>query len=388
MVIFNMVGGGQKKLKASVYGFQISITNSNPSTRVSYPSEIFGQPNGAASIVTPASGTGEPCLGDWAGCNLISGIHRELGNSSAGWTEVIDKRSAVVGNGENDAMVYVPTWFLRMENDGTNITVGFSDTKIDGDWKDYAGSVGNNRVGHFRVGCYAAYKLSSKIYSRGSVVPSATTITNFIKYAQARGTGYDIMTWYQWVYLTALAVLLYKSTDLQTAIARGYVSGESAQTESPITYYNDYGMAGSSSDTDQMSFFWIQNLWGNMFQLLGGAKTDSSRRLMTCTGYSSVTDSDFDKTSLTNSLNSNLQSKFLSKVTGTTDTGFFPSEGSGSGTTYFADAGSISAGAFPNVGGSYYDSSPFAGGPFNTYFNRAADELAGSYVGSRLSYRL
>lgn len=378
-------GGGQKKLKASVYGCQIAIGESDPSTRVSYPAEIFGQVNGAASVVTPASGTGENCLGDWAGCNLISGIHRELGNSTDGWTEVIDKRAAIDGNGNNDAMVYVPTWWFRMENNGSNINIAFSDTKIDAEWKDLAGSVSTNRVGHFRVGCYGAYNLSSKIYSRGSVKPTVSTnITNFITYAKARGTGYDIMTWYQWTYLTALAVLLYKSTDLQSAMAQGYVGGSGVQSESSLTYYNDYGMAGSTSKTEQMSFFWIQNLWGNMYQFVGGAKTDSSRRLMTCTGYSSVTDSDFDKTALTATLSSDI-SGYISKVTGTTETGFFLSECSGSGTTYFADRGYVRASDFPNVGGDY--SNGDYAGPFKAYFNYGATG-AGANVGSRLSYRL
>ena len=382
MVIFNMVGGGgQKKLKASVYGCQIAIDAPAPSTRVSYPAEIFGQPNGAASIVTPASGTGETCMGDWAGCNLISGIHRELGNATNGWTVVADKRSAVVGDGENDAMVYVPTWLFRMENDGTNITIGFSNTKIDGNWKDYAGSVGTNHLGHFRVGCYAAYILTDKSYSRGNVSPSNISLTNHIKYAKNRGTGYDIMTWYQYTYLVALAVLLYKSTDLQTAMARGYVNGSSTQIESPITYYNDYGMAGSSSGTDQMSFFWIQNLWGNAAILVGGAKTDSNRRLMTCTGYSSTTNSDFDKTALTAKLSSDI-SGYLTKVTGTTDTGFFPVAGAGTATTYFPDYGAVAASCFATVGGGFSQSNYV--GPF--YANINADATGGKP--SRISYRL
>lgn len=383
MVIFNMVGGGgQKKLKASVYGCQIALNNSDPSARVSYPAEIFGQPNGAASIVTPASGTGENCLGDWAGCNLISGIHRELGNSTDGWSIVTNKRSAVVGDGTNDAMVYVPTWFFRMVNNGGRVTIGFSDTKIDGEWKDYAGSVGSNRVGHFRVGCYAAYKLSSKLYSRGNISPSISAVQDFITYAKARGTGYDIMTYYQWTYLTALAVLLYKSTNLQSAMARGYVDGSNTQIESPITYYNDYGMAGSSSGTDQMSFFWIQNLWGNREQIVGGAKTDSSRRLMTSTGYSSISDSAFDKTGLTTTQSSS--EGYITRVEGSTDAGFFPtSMSSGSDITYFADYGSFTGSRFPYVGGDC--DSGNAAGPFYVKFDLEATLV---HAGARLSYRL
>lgn len=192
------------------------------------------------------------------------------------------------------------------------------------------------------------------------------------------------MTWYQWTYLTALAVLLYKSTNLQAAMAQGYVSGSGVQSETALTFSNDYGMAGSTSTTQQMAFFWIQNLWGNMYQFVGGAKTDSNKRLMTSTGYSSVTNSDFDKTALSPSSSLSLYG-YVSKVVGTTDAGFFPVEFSGAVTTYFADRGYVGASYFPDVGGDY-GSGDYAG-PFRANFYDSATGTA-TYVGSRLSYRL
>ena len=380
-----MVGGSgqKKKLDANVYGCEIAVGEPDPYTRVSYPTEIFGYANGAAGITNPASGTGELCMGDWDGCNLISGIKRQV-NDGTGWVDT-DKRSAVGGTTGTDVMTYVPTWWFRMENDGTKITLAFSDTKIDGEWQDYAGSVGLDRKGYFRIGCYGGYLSGGKLYSRGNTKPTiGTRIAYFIDYAKARGTGYDIMTWYQWTYLAALAVLLYKSTDLQAAMASGYVSGSEVQSETALTFYNDYGMAGSTSTTQQMAFFWIQNLWGNIGQFVGGAKTDSSYRLMTCTGYSSTADSDFDKPSLSPSLNDYVYGD-ISKVVGTTDAGFFPTDCSGSYTTYFADRGYVDSSSFPSVGG--HSSSGEYAGPFNAFFNRSASETT-SYIGSRLSYRL
>lgn len=369
-----------------VYGARIVLGTSDPSARVSYPSTILGQTNKAYGK-TPASGTGASCMNDWDGCELISGIHRQKGSSTRGWTDIENTAAWQAGSGTTDIMTYVPTWYFKMYNDGTNIDFAFSMEKIDETWLDLAGSVGTNRVGHFRVGCFAGYVSSSNLYSRGSTAPTvSTSITDFISYAKARGTGYDIMTWYQWTYLAALAVLLYKSTDLQTAMAGGYVGGSAVQSETSLTWSNAYGMAGTAgtSSTAQMSFFWIQNLWGNMYQFVGGAKIDSSRRLMTCTGYSSVTNSDFDKTALSAALSSNI-SGYISKVTGTTETGFLPSECSGSRTTYFADYGFVLASSFPFVGGYYADGDD--AGPFRAYFGSGATE-AGAVIGSRLSYRL
>ena len=378
----NMVGSSEVKPQYSVYGFRIAVDESDPSTRVTYPKNIFGQLNGASLIETPAYGTGENCLNDWADCPLISGIKRQTGNAVKGWTDVSDRKSAVAGSSTDMVMTYVPTWYMKMTNDGTNIDCAFSKTQIDSTWKDYAGSVGSNRVGHFRLGCYAC-KSDFKSYSGQPKVN--TSITDFIAGCQKLGTGYDIMTWYQWTYLAALAVLLYKSTNLQAAMASGYVSGSSVQSESALTFTNDYGMAGTpgNTGTTQMAFFWIQNLWGNMFQFVGGAKTNSSCKLMTCTGYSSTDEADFDKKSL-GGPSSNIGGA-IKTVVGTTDAGFFPTDCSGSYTTYFADNGIARSSCFPLAGGYYaYDD---GAGPFLAGFYYSASEPDSS-VGSRLSYRL
>ena len=381
-MILNMVGGGSEvKPQYSVYGFRIAVDEPDPSTRVTYPKNIFGQLNGASLIETPAYGTGENCLNDWADCPLITGIKRQTGNAMKGWTDVSNRRSAAAGSSTNMIMTFVPTWFMKMTNDGTNIDCAFSKTQIDSTWEDYAGSVGSNRVGHFRVGCYAC-KSDFKSYSGQPEV--STSITDFIAGCQKLGTGYDIMTWYQWTYLAALAVLLYKSTNLQAAMASGYVSGSSVQSESALTFTNDYGMAGTpgNTGTTQMAFFWMQNLWGNIYQFVGGAKT-SSYKLMTCTGYSSTDEADFDKKSLggpSSSINGAIKT-----VVGTTDAGFFPTDCSGSYTTYFADYGLVNSSHFPNVGG-YYNCGDDAG-PFRASFYYGASGTH-SDIGSRLSYRL
>ena len=370
-----------------VFGFRIAVNTADPSARVTYPQTIFGQTNGAFGK-TPASGTGANCMNGWAGCELITGIKRQKGSVGGGWTDIANNAAWQTGNYGSDMMTYVPTWYMKMTNDGTNIDCAFSQEKIDNTWKDYAGSVGTNHKGHFRVGCFAGYLYDNTdtvmLLSQGGVTPTVDkSITNFIIYAKARGIGYDIMTWYQWTYLTALAVLLYKSTNLQAAMAQGYVGGSSVQSETALTFSNDYGMAGGTSKTQQMAFFWIQNLWGNIHQFVGGAKTDSSYKLMTSTGYSSVDNNDFDKKSLGGPSSS--ISGYVSKVVGTTDAGFFPAECSGAATTYFADRGNVYTSAFPLVGG-YCDDGDNAG-PFRAYFRNGATNTS-TYVGSRLSYRL
>ena len=379
----SLIGGFQTsiilKSPIQVYGFSIAVNTANPSSRVTYPQIIFGE-NNLAYGKTPASGAGASCMNSWAGCELITGIKRQTGSGS-NWTDVANKRSAIAGSSSTNVVTYVPTWYMKMTNDGTNINCAFSNKQIDITWKDYAGFLNTQRIGHFRVGCYAC---KSDFMSYAGLPKASTPISDFISGCQALGTGYDVMTWYQWFYLSALATLLYKSTDLQVAMAQGYTYTEhsSVQSESALTFSNDYGMAGGTSTAQQMAFFWIQNLWGNIYQFVGGAKTDSSYKLMTYAGYSSVDENVFTK--VTPEVGAAI-SGYISKVAGTTDAGFFPTGVSSSTTTYFTDAGGVFNSRFPRVGGAC--GSGYGAGPFSVYFDRTAT-YPSSDIGSRLSYRL
>ena len=143
-------------------------------------------------------------------------------------------------------------------------------------------------------------------------------------------------------------------------------------------------MYGYPSDaTKPVSFFWIHDFWGNIYDFVGCAKTDSSSRLMTIIdGYSSVTESDF--TLVTPNTPTDNRGGYVSDVVGTNGAGFLPKTCSGSTTTFWCDSGNVYASYFPRWGGywSYGDSA----GPFYWRFDYSATDTDSS-VGSRLSYR-
>ena len=365
-----------------VYGVRIAVGTSDPKARVSYPTTIFSQTNAAASF---AKGTGPDNLGGWAGCALISGIKRQTVSSTktnpteSDFTDVADKRSAVAGSSTLDVVTYFPTWWVKMTNDGTNIDFAFSMERIDSTWQDYAGSVGTNRVGHFRLGCFCS-PVSSAVKSYGGTKSATISLTNAIAYTQTnRGAGFDLMTWYQWTYIAMLMTAIFGTTDLQSVLGNGNSSG-SQSSQPALTFTNNYGMYGTTANkTSQMAFFWLQNIYGDYWQWVGGAHANSSRQLETNTGYSST--SSWDKTGLSTALSSDLNGA-IDKVVGTTDAGFFPASTSGSYTTYFADYGFVIASYFPRVGGHYYYDTTC--GPFFAYF----DNYASDTNAVRLSYRL
>lgn len=363
-----------------VFGARIAVSTADPVSRVSYPATIFGQTNSAYGKTSCTNASNTFAINGWDGCALISGIKRQT-LSGTTWTDVTDKRIAVAGSSSQEVYTYFPTWWFKMTNDGTNIDFAFSNNQIDETWQDYAGSVGTNRLGHFRLGCFCTPS-SSAVLSYGGTKSAAITLTNAITYTQSKkGAGWDLMTWYQWTYIAALMTLMFKTTDLQAALGNG-VSNGSQSSQPALTYTNDYGMYGDTSGTTtQMAFFWLQNIYGDYWQWCGGAKIDSSCRLMTCTGYSSTTDSDFDKTQLSPTKSAGAVNGAIKTVVGTTDAGFFPTDSSGSYTTYFADRGLVFASTFPLVGGYYSDGTSC--GPFCANFYNSA----GSTFAVRPSYR-
>lgn len=357
---------------SQVFGVRIAIKGADPYERVTYPQTIFDQPNGAYGRAPCTNVQNAFKANGWDGCELISGIKRQILTTSKGWEDVVDKKSAVAGSTSQEVYTYFPTWYMKWGSDGTNLDIAFSATKLDDTWEDLAGSIGGERVGHFRIGCFCTPSASS-VKSYGGVKAAHIALADALKMTQTdKGAGWDIMAWYQWNYLSALQTLLFKTTDLQAALGRGYtdMSGQSARPA--LTYSNDYGMYGDTTKSDdQMSFFWIQNLYGDYWQWCGGAHADSKGRLETCTGYSSV--DSFDRKELTPAMSEACQGA-VDAVAGTNDGGFFPTSANGSFSTYFSDYGFVPAsGGYPSLGGDFYTKE--LSGPFYIYFNADSKQV-------------
>ena len=195
---------------------------------------------------------------------------------------------------------------------------------------------------------------------------------------------------------------MYKSTDLQTALARGR-SIEST-SDSALSFKNDFGIAGSQSDSDQMSFFWIHNYWGGGFRshLIGGTKLDkySSSRLnfWTQKGYTDINAQDYTCHTPEGVPKSSTSTNLILKVKGTTESGFFPKEWQYDNKYegYYCDDVSLTvpSGDYPEMlarpakrveiyGGGYLSTNrigPFAVDMQSTYYQ--------AYCIPRLSYRL
>lgn len=361
------------------YGVKVMRTVSDPEDRCTY----FG----LAAGKTPAKGHN---LNGWAGNELLTKIApvRIVNGQKAylnkrNLTQLTSGTASNITTLGNDAFVEFKQIWFKCTEDSEATYYEFATSQLSPEFTLNPWMQGGQAQSAFYIACFAAINSSSKLYSQANSSPTTSiSITNCIAYAKARGAGYDIIRWYQMMFIQAFFILLYKSTDCQTALGQGYVEGSSKQTQNLTTFDNDYGMAGSTSTTQQMAFLWITNLWGNIYQWVGGAKTGSDCSLKTILGnYSSVTDSDFTDR---NTSPKSSRSGYVSDVCGGEHGGFFPKTCSGSSTTFWCDDGRVNVSYFPGFGGGWNCGSD-AG--FYWYFSYSA---TGTYsrIGSRLSYNL
>ena len=371
-----------------IYAVDIAVNNSDPYKRVTYPQTVTigGQVyDNACYGYTPGNGTD---IGSWAqdydsGTGLISGIVPGMLNSSTRQFTPSSTHTQIPNGYSNssDPMTYVPTWYQWWNNDGETIRIICCQEQLTSDFKDYAGSIGTDRKGHFYLGCYTC----NYLYRSDTGAPYTNeTYQDYLTGCQSRGTNYDMITWFQWCYLAMLCVFIWKSTDLQNAFAGGYCgSSHASKISNESIETTQYGMAGIPGDFDnRMAFFWIEDLWGNIFQLLGGAHLEGDN-LVFNTGRSSTSSWDLQTNMTIGPMG--ISDASIIKIAGGTDTMFYPLEFSTTSNIYFADSGGFgNPNVYPVAGGGWASGS--IAGPFCIYFT-CAKTNSSKFNGTRLSYR-
>ena len=421
------------------YGFaavDISLSDSNPATRCSYPQTITVNGvtvNNSCYGFTPASGaSGSFAMNSWATHKILEGIQPVSKNGST-W-KVLDTNAAnwAANGSSEDYFTEFPFQWLSITKDSSKIRIIFSDkdAQPDSTFQCYAHAKGcdsysnaqiesavssasrdaimasNNNsyfANTFHIGCFGASGGASgaAIYSK-----KATTYATSINYvyfwqgANARGDDYDCMSAQQWTYVQALFLLLYRSTDSQTAHSYGLANG-SKDTGNAALSTTAYGMAGSASSA-RNAFFWIHDAWGNIYQFIGGMwnRAGSSSKLYYWlprqansrafnNGWTAATTYATQASLGTDTgLACSNSGGYISTVAGSNTGGFFPTAQGGSATTYWPDRGIVhydsSSAYFPYVGGLYDDATD--AGIFYCIVSIYSTNSS-SYYGARLSYR-
>ena len=118
------------------------------------------------------------------------------------------------------------------------------------------------------MSAYEGALIDGKLRSlSGATAKRDTSITNFRTYATANGKGYQQQEWTKRVLLQAMFVMLFKTTDSQSAIGIGNSHGLTNTTG----ILDKKGMFwGSQNNTNGIKFCGIENFWGNSSKMCEG----------------------------------------------------------------------------------------------------------------------
>ena len=273
------------------------------------------------------------------------------------YTQFENGEAADITSGNaGDVMIEFPRRGVKISKSNDILNVSMTNDPDNPEFTYYAHTRENVRKEYFYVGAYLGYidssnklrSLSGKslTYSDDSYVLS--TMRNG---AVNTGTSYFNIGFYQYTFIQAMYLLQYKGNlNSQNAHGFGYC-GASNISKSGNT--NNKGMMyGSSSDTDHIKLFGIEDLWGNLACVIDGCYMNSDEDLLITSN-----NNDFGSTNMYKKYNfvaDYTGGGYIRTVTRSSETGFIPSNLSGSLSTYFCDHGDHRAGYPAMVGGNYH----------------------------------
>lgn len=363
-----------------VYGVKIDTLNSNPSSALVYTDNAVG--------FTPAQGNnGSFNAGSWADKFPFNAIKPCLYKNGAVnyylnpnyYTQKLDGSVSDITSGtDGDVMVEFPKIWWKFETVGTDLYIRYSDAQVDANYKCLAHMRGTIEKDKCYISAYLGYSLSSKLRSLSFKIPTANqTIGAFRTLAQANGSGYDQIAYYQILMLQVLFVVMFKSRDSQTALGRGCVDGNNYANNTGGA--NSKGMFyGETTGKLQNKFCGIEDFYGNVYYWIDGFFSDANRNMLIANQSFNDTGSGYTNFGVGTST---YIRGYISAIQGGTETGFIVKASEGSATTHYCDDGSLLASRLPYFGG-YCASADRAGAFFLQVDN--SPSTANAIISARL----
>ena len=336
-----------------VYGVKIDTLNTNPATALTYTDNAVG--------FTPATGNnGAFSYGSWAGkfpfnaikpCLLLNGVVNYYLNP-LDFTKKADGSASDITTGtDGDVMIEFPKVYWKFEIIGTDVYIRYSSVKIDAGYKCLGHTKGIIEKDKCYIAAYLGYTLSSKHRSLSGYLPTATqNLTGFRTSSHATGAGIEVLSYFQYLMLQVLFIVMFKNRDSQSALGQGYTLGNASSIVTGGT--NIKGMFyGSTSTLLQNKFCGIEDIFGNLQWILDGLYFDGNRNILIGTENYNDTGAgyiNYGKYGTADVLN------WLGTIQGGTETGFIYKGATGaSGTTHYCDTTFIATLSIPFVGGFY-----------------------------------
>lgn len=356
-----------------VWTVNINQSNSNPLSCCTYADNAIGMTKGSSEW-DEIFGY-KPCI--MQNGNVVGYLNPN------DFSKYEDGSTAPITDDNYEVMIEFPRRGLNISTSGNIVTVSLTDNPNSGNFQYLAHKRGSTQKDYFYLGAYSATGFSNKLGSNSGFTPRTNIlITDFITYAHNRGSGYEIMAFYQYTYIQALYILKYGNLNSQQALGQGFVSGSPIQkTGGANTRGMCYG--NPNNGIDRMKLFGLEDFWGNVSQFISGLYSDSNRNLLTTTDNFGVnTSSSSYEYNISSGTTIDVEG-YMTKSQGTNNGGFITKVGGGSSATYYSDTAMLDASKFPDVGGNLTNVS--IAGVFCCRVVCNASNT-GLYLGSRLMY--
>lgn len=381
-----------------LYGFDLTIADSNPATRVTYPSDV--ENSGFAKAVMNFGGAFS--YGGWPStpgekfmprpCMLRFNGTVDYYLNPNDYTKKADGTTSDVANmnyGGNAMMEWPKIYVKRWESNGV-YHFRCSDMKVDSDYECWSNYDKNNKeIPHFYTPIFFGSKDGSNRLRSISGQSNFVSNTAQTEVTYAKNNGADI--WYTEVLsdrelVNDLLTMMFKSTDLQATAGYGVCSASAAIAPGSM---NTKGLFwGAGDKTSGVKVFGMENWWGNIFRRIAGwCISGGTQKVKLTRGTkdgTTVGDYNFDGNGYKTISGVNLtRSGYISKMK-TESFGRFPMEANGSTTTFeadqvWADSGN---GYYASVGG-YWGSGLHCGPFYADLFREPSD--SGTDIGAALS---
>mgnify|MGYP000997832500 CR=1 FL=1 len=349
----------------------IDLSNSNPESSVTYSDDAVG--------MIPGDNAWDEFFGHYP-CILKDGVEGVRLNPNDYTKDVDGNTVNLASSTVGDVMVGFPRRGVKINIVGTTVTIQMTDDPDNADFEYYAHKRGSVDKDIFYLGAYKGFLDGSKLRSWSGKLPKAEqTIGTFRTQAQANGAGYDQSGFYQLIFRQCMYLLKYKNLDSQTAVGRGYVDGNTAAIATGGT--DKKGMDfGETTGKLQMKLFGLEDFWGNISEWIDGLFSNSTRNILTATENFNDTGANYVDNGQGATANI---SGYMSKIQGSSETGFITKKASGSETTYFCDYASLAVSCLPIFGGSCSHGSAL--GAFCLGVDNSASSSSAT-LGGRLMY--
>ena len=328
-----------------IYGYDININDSNPNTRVSYPSDVLNKEYMPINI--NMNGGGYDIDDNWMNTFFITEIRAVMLKYNGEVDYVLnyidqtfksDDSPSDVSNPDypGNVMVEFPKMYFKRWEDSTHQHVRIANYKVDDDYKCYQHMYDGKELDKIYIGMFTPCEINGRARSLANQRPIIDKTGPQEKaLIEANGPGWQFDDWMNTCMVVDLLFLIGKSTDLQGKFGMGNVGGNTTPNipfRDPTT-----GMFHGKSDTNNfVKFFYLVDYYSNTDKRKYGCVGNSNRSMLIkpYPPYSTDTNNPpgyVEVTKFNNTING-----YISK-TKMTEYGMIPIEANGSDSTYIPD---------------------------------------------------